>query len=90
MHEGQTTPADQVGAGRQDGGPRAERDALLWQAQAQVDVGLLIEQYLTEHPPPVLAADALVYQSWAASLQAAGRVRQASLAAAGHPLARAA
>lgn len=59
--------------------PRDEHDALVWQARAQVDIGVLIEKYLTEHPAPVLAAHAGLYRRWAQELVAAGEARMEDL-----------
>ncbi|MES2867848.1 MAG: hypothetical protein V4703_14015 [Actinomycetota bacterium] len=53
-----------------DGG--GERDALIWQARAQVDIAVLIERYLIEHPPSASATDPALYRAWAAELRAAG------------------
>ncbi len=56
--------------GEEDGGPRA---ALVWQARAQIDLAVLIERYLTEHPPPAGATHHLDYHDWTRRMDRAGR-----------------
>lgn len=57
-----------------------ERDALLWQARAQIDLGKLIEQYLNNNPPPPLAPHAHHMHTWADDLQTAGESHLEALA----------
>lgn len=53
----------------------------LWDARAELDVGLFIERYLCEHPPPSGAVFAPEFECWSSRLQSRGRERLAELGA---------
>lgn len=49
-----------------------EREALLWQARAQLDLAAIVERYLAQNPPPAMATDHRLYRRWAGELREAG------------------
>ena len=46
-----------------------------WEARAQVDVGVMIDRYLAEHPPPAASRGHDLLALWARRLRRAGRAR---------------
>jgi hypothetical protein len=56
-------------------------DVAVWEARAQADIGLMIERYLIEHPPPPGSHHQRLYRSWAADLRDAGEADLAELGA---------
>lgn len=46
-----------------------------WDAQAEFEIGTVIAEYLTEHPPPERSQVAADLHRWASDLRADGRAR---------------
>jgi hypothetical protein len=59
-----------------DGDPAA---IALWDAQAEVDVAVLILDYLTRNPPPGASEAESDFRAWALNLQRDGQSRLAAL-----------
>ena len=46
---------------------------VVWDAQAEYDLGVLMQRYLAEHPPPDDSLFARDFEKWAENLVAHGR-----------------
>lgn len=57
----------------------AEEDPTVWDARAEVDVGLMIGRYLAERPPPAGSAIAADLEEWGERLSRDGEARLAAL-----------
>lgn len=50
-----------------------------WDARATLDIGMLIERYLSERPPPCETLTSAAWTTWSAQLKERGEDRLATL-----------